>query len=212
MCLNLQPFTITLPQASWRKVLAKLQEGDHYNIRFKVLNSLHHGGVPQNRPRVYIVGIQRSAQVQPFRWPAPSKPPPLDQFLDKADKENIQELSATVRANLKAANKAFKEQQIDPLQRDIIVDVGAGKRRRHWVEGHVPCITKSRGGGRGFWSTKRCRRLWAKEMVRLQGFRNNDLRLDGLSEHKIGQLVGNSMTVGVVQGVLRGVLVAIGRI
>lgn len=193
--------------------MKKLRTGNVYNIRHRVLNSLRHGAVPQNRPRVYIVGIKRTVQVRPFRWPLPKLTPPLRAFLDnQAEAENIEDMTRTTTANLSAAHRDLRKRKIDPRLAEIVVDIGAGKKRRHWTQGHVPCITKSRGGARAFWSTKRSRRLKAKELARLQGFRDHDLALDGLSDHKIGELMGNAMTVGVLQGVLRGALRAIGKI
>ena len=44
-----------------------------YEVHSELLNSCQHGGVPQNRPRLYIVGIATAAKRDPgshFTWPA----------------------------------------------------------------------------------------------------------------------------------------------
>ena len=47
-----------------------------YKVRTRGLNSYYIGGVPQNRPRVYIVGWARAEEVQEFAWPGPIIPTP----------------------------------------------------------------------------------------------------------------------------------------
>ena len=52
-----------------------------YKVRTKVLNSLEVGGVPQNRPRVYIVGWKRALETHDFSWPEHIPPKPLNLLL-----------------------------------------------------------------------------------------------------------------------------------
>ena len=43
--------------------------GDRYFVSWRLLNSMRHGGVPQNRERIYIVGIKRCHRRLTFSWP-----------------------------------------------------------------------------------------------------------------------------------------------
>jgi DNA (cytosine-5)-methyltransferase 1 len=44
-----------------------------YHVTAKVLNSSKHGGVPQNRERIYIVAFKKKKQFQDFEFPGPLK-------------------------------------------------------------------------------------------------------------------------------------------
>ena len=56
-----------------------------YDVHIKTLNSLHHG-VPQNRLRLYFVGILRRCEQCAFAWPSETvNPPTLDSVLSPDD-------------------------------------------------------------------------------------------------------------------------------
>ena len=55
--------------------------GSAYLVTWNICNTMRFG-VPQNRSRIYIVGIRRDCSVKPFTWPSPVDPLPLDEFLD----------------------------------------------------------------------------------------------------------------------------------
>ena len=61
----------------WKQMLATLRSNGKYLVRARVLNTLNFG-IPQNRPRVYIVGVLRTGIPvgQTFLWPRPLGPPP----------------------------------------------------------------------------------------------------------------------------------------
>ena len=50
-------------------VLADLRAGG-YAVSSRVLNAIHHGP-PQNRPRLFIVGLRLESIATPFVWPQP---------------------------------------------------------------------------------------------------------------------------------------------
>ena len=57
-------------------MLATLRSNGKYLVRARVLNTLNFG-IPQNRPRVYIVGVLRTGMpVGTFLRPRPLGPPP----------------------------------------------------------------------------------------------------------------------------------------
>ena len=51
-----------------RTILESLQESGEYNIHHEVLNTEDHG-IPQNRPRLYIIGIKKNDDKGSFSWP-----------------------------------------------------------------------------------------------------------------------------------------------
>ena len=61
-----------------------LKRSGKYFVTWRVLNAMHFG-IPQNRPRVFIVGLLRSAgRPAGFGWPKPHRrrpPLPLTRFL-----------------------------------------------------------------------------------------------------------------------------------
>ena len=49
-------------------IMDKLRESQKYNVHQKIVNTLQNG-VPQNRPRIYIVGILKDLDTGKFEWP-----------------------------------------------------------------------------------------------------------------------------------------------
>ena len=59
-----------------------------YEIYYRCINTLQFG-LPQSRPRVYIVGIRRDKLEKPFRFPEPSDPSlTIDLVLDPVDSDD----------------------------------------------------------------------------------------------------------------------------
>ena len=78
-------------------VLARLG----YKITKRVCNTRDHG-IPQCRPRLYIIGIRRTCHARKFPWPMPVKAPSLLRFVDdsKAKKLSINDLCEIALANV----------------------------------------------------------------------------------------------------------------
>jgi len=112
-------------------------------------------------------------------------------------------LSATNWKNINAAVSAAMAAGLDPLSVDIVVDIGCSPSRANMMHNLCPAITKTRAAGRDFWLMSAARRLTIRELLRLQGFSEQDLYLDGLSESKVGEMVGNAMSVPVLSAVLQ---------
>ena len=73
------------------KVIKKLEgirEGaaTAYDIHHQVLNSMHFG-VPQSRPRLFIVGIKRGTKKMEFNWPVPTESVFISSILDPVSDE-----------------------------------------------------------------------------------------------------------------------------
>lgn len=164
-----------------------------YNIYFKKLNSRDYG-VPQNRSRVFLVGIRDDLSIGfEFPEPIPLKAKASDWFeTDVAD-----------------------EYYLDPedykkLERDTY--------KPFFSTDYIHCITtkwgKTTAKGKPdpqqqqqfIKDEKGIRCLTSEELMRFQGFEPRDAKIlweNGYSRGDIGKLVGNSMTVQVLEAIFR---------
>lgn len=91
-----------------------------YHIYYKVLNAKHYG-VPQNRERIFIIGI-RDDQDNVFTWP---KPIPLLKRLKDVLEENVDEKyylsdSAITKCLKSSANAEMDSKPLDAVSRTLI--------------------------------------------------------------------------------------------
>jgi C-5 cytosine-specific DNA methylase len=141
-----------------------------YKVFDKILNTVDYG-VPQCRRRVYIVMLRKDVICQRFAWPVPTPLQPSSRFLD----DHVD--SGAARAALPAGRLlALQRQEAailragGDLDQDWIVDIYASPKFTQKPKlGIAPCLTKARGGTRGFWITSRRRMTNVSELLRLQG-------------------------------------------
>ena len=62
-------------------IIKELQKGDRYVVSWKVINTKT-CGIPQSRPRLYIVGLRRDVSSKPFLFPFEIAPMALCDLLD----------------------------------------------------------------------------------------------------------------------------------
>ena len=184
-----------------------------YDIQWQRLDTLHHG-VPQSRPRVYIVAFLRSMRlVQPFEFPGQ-----LPHCVKVSKVMTRRNTVVTVRPHASPCaqrniNKA-KAECPDFDTQHVFVDVDAGEKFAHWVAGHLPCLTASRGASSGFYLSTYNRRLTMNEMMRFQGMNPQVLAgwQECMTERQMGHAIGNAMSVNVLQRVLLRALAASGLV
>ena len=95
--------------------------------------------------------------------------------------------------------KQIKEFGLDPTNSAIAVDVDASARHMTWNSMNLPCITRSRH--RGHWITNKKRRTTIKEMLCFQGIAPGSIK-QTCSDAEFGKMVGNSMSLNVVERIL----------
>ena len=81
--------------------------------------------------------------------------------------------------------------------------------RMEWSHNRVPCITKSKGSGPGFWLTKLRRYTTIDELLALQGL-DGVVPSDSMRRTPLGRAIGNAFTLPVVGRILCRVLAAAG--
>jgi DNA-cytosine methyltransferase len=220
---------VTEHKQDFDQILTRLRalNRESYYVSWRVLNTEQHG-IPQHRERVYILGILKTATAgkPKFKWPAPLAPKRLTLFLDRQKPMTKVERHAnwrifyrkadsqSVRVNLWGAiQKAEKEKQdiTDPAS-PVVVDLDGTKSR--YMVNRCPCITRARGST-GFFLLPFGRRMSLAERLRLQGLPTKILRhqkATRCSEHKLGAMVGNAMSVNVLERLLARLLPACGLV
>ena len=138
--------------------------GKHYHIEWSILNSLDYG-LPQNRKRIWVIGVHKDSSYHTIEWPPKDgKPPNSENFLDPktATERDVTQLplptTKTAACQLKFAEAKFK----DLDNQTIFVDTGVGVNRPTSALGHSPCIIRARGPI-GFWISNRRREMSVHE-------------------------------------------------
>ena len=178
-------------------IISTLQSmaGSKYEVHWDLRNTRIHGGLPQDRTRIYVVGILKSKLKNQFRWPPPVACVPLASLLSDGDPsiDRFTPLCKGMQQRLVAMIDKMPSSGKDTFERDFIIDIRASIP--FVTEDYVPTLTATRCSQLGYWSTKRFRRLSIPEMMRLQGA---DFPLlhgweEVISERQMGEIVGNDV-------------------
>lgn len=171
-------------------------DGLGYHVYHSVINSKDHG-IPQNRERIFIVGFR---EFTPFTFPAEE---PLDKFLADVLLDEVPEKFILSDAQIEYMGK----------------EVSTGKN--HWDYGHHSEISKGyaqaitanlhKGVPYGVVDLgDNYRRLTPMECFLLQDFSTEfftAVESLGISDTQLYRMAGNSMTVRVVEKLLRKILI-----
>lgn len=154
-----------------------------YDVHVDVLNTKDYG-IPQNRERVYIIGMKKTHN---WRYSTPPKTPtkPLEDFLLSKRVYNIQP-----KAN---ARKVIKRTNLNMNDNNVIACAGYG----NYMTGMCPTITSSTP----IYLTKYKRYLTPQELLLLQGFRRDFVQV--VSDHQLRRQAGNSMSVNVLVAIFK---------
>jgi DNA (cytosine-5)-methyltransferase 1 len=191
-------------------IWASLSSLPGYNIRWAILNTQDHG-VPQNRPRIFFVGIDQQHDTGTFRFPTALPRISLDLFLDpRLGRPSFMDLppdsQSTARSNVFNILSNIADAGHDPFNEPWAIDCDSSALRSRGCHDVSPCLTRSRGAGH--WLTNRGRRMTVGEMLRLQGWDGPFDRV--VSDRQLGQQLGNAMSVNVIERVLCNLLPAAG--
>ncbi len=190
------------------KIIEKTLRGLGYHIKSKVLNSMTHGNIPQNRERIFIVGFLDEEKAEAFGFPDEIK-------LTK----NFRQFTAN-----EADDKYYYNDK--PLYKRIKDDINSEftiyQWRRKYVrankKGVCPTLTANMGlGGHNvpiIKNHKGIRKLTPRETFLLQGFPQGFKLPKNLADSKLYHQAGNSVVVPVIQRIAKNMRIVLegGRI
>lgn len=171
----------------------------NYNIQYKVLNSKNYGS-PQNRERLFIVGIRKDIK-QTFNFPQPLSYIPC--------------VNEVIKEGEDYSKLLLKTTNIVPRQPNPKTDIKivaeyshlnyASDKRICSTNGISPCLTKS-GSKTRFFDAKHnvYRRLSEKELSRIQGF--GDEYVFPVANTHVKNQLGNSITIQVMKALLKNLV------
>ena len=208
--------------AEWKKFrpvfqgILKTMKTLGYVTTFRVLSSSQYS-VPQDRRRLYMVSIRADSLHRPMTWPEPTGSVTLQSVLTdcEGDKAGRLPRNKAQRAHVEAAYKAAWNQGVNPLKTPVAVDIDCGEKFRSYGVDEARTLTKSRGGQGGPWISTKGRRTSIEEMFAIQGFDAQEYASwaeAGVSKSQMGQMLGNTMSLPVIAGVLAEALWASGLV
>jgi DNA (cytosine-5)-methyltransferase 1 len=184
-------------------MLRRLEEAGYF-LRHETLNSATHGGVPQNRERVFVVGFRDPKPAEQFEFP---KPVPLE-----IDFRTLLDQKVPSKYFYDDRFGAFSEIKSKVLRPDAIY-----QWRRQYVRenksGVCPTLTANMGSGGHnvplVLDSQMVRKLTPRETARLQGFPDT-FKLPNMSDSHLYHQFGNSVTVPLIERIAKSLTTALG--
>ena len=178
-------------------------------LKPKVLNSMTHGGIPQNRERVFLVGFLDQVDYSEFSWPQETD-------IEAGLRELIQQRGVSEKYYYTAEKyDCYHEIKKVVKSRDT-----AYQWRRVYVRenksGVCPALTANMGSGGHnvpiVLVEDGIRKLTPHECAKLQGFdRYPFVMPDDLSDSHLYHQFGNSVTVPLIEKIATGISRVIGQ-
>ena len=197
--------------------------GKRYIVRWKKIDA-RVLGLPQSRPRFYIIGYRRGTPEAAYFWNKWSWPLPFPTrvgLLECLDRQSFvlgTPISGTVtRRNLDKLHAHIAAGNLD-LTHPIMVDFAASARRGQATSDYSPCLTLSRCEQRGFWlllpqhmvssGFPLMHRLDSVDMARLQGYPGELISKFGIhiKESSFRRAVGNAINFQVLAVLVRSMV------
>lgn len=167
---------------TFKTILAALNEIG-YNVEYKVLNSKDYG-TPQSRERIWIICIRKDLEFN-FKFP------------------NKQELKYKFKDLL--LDLPFRE--IPPFQYTKFGDTLRISQLKTTNEDLFHTMTTNRTHSNQYLLNPQktlCRNFNKKESMRLMGFFEDEINLDGLTDNQVHKLAGNGWDVNISKQIIRG--------
>ncbi len=213
---NVAALTSVVHKKTFEQMLAQLRASGLYFVSWRCFNALHFG-LPQNRNRVFILGLLRSAvPVSSFPWPKPRQrtPLPLKKFLCGGVGVITKAPRPYTKAHLQRQLllKKVRANGGVPETMPYALDIFSG-RTAHFMLDRVPCLTRSRTGCGGFYISCLRRCLTVEEMLNLQGLPVSYVERAhalGITDRQLAQMVGNAIPTNVLQVLLCRIITKLG--
>lgn len=103
---------------------------------------------------------------------------------------------------------------IDLARQIVVIDIGCSLNYAQWCVDHFPTITAGRAKGCGWWLLPHRRKVTIEELYLLQGFDPNRIMAAaeraGVCKTALGMMVGNAMSLPILERLLPPALARIG--
>ena len=186
------------------KVILEAFRAEGYEPRFKVLNAMEYGNVPQNRERIYIVGFRDAEDVKNFDFPEPVKL--TKKLSDIIDFES--RLSDEFYYTPGKYKGDIYEQLVAAMDDPDTVYQWRRKYVRKNKSGVVPTLTANQGeGGHNVCLIKTkygIRKMTPHECFNAQGFPEN-FKLPEQLNSRLYKQAGNSVCVSVINRIAQNI-------
>jgi DNA (cytosine-5)-methyltransferase 1 len=190
------------------RVILEALRNEGYKYRYRVLNAMEYGNMPQNRERIYIVAFRDDADFAKFSFPDPI---PLTRSL-----EDVIDFHSKVDDRYYYTKGKYKGDIYDKLVEGMDDNRAIYQWRRQYVRknksGVVPTLTANMGGGGHnvplILSDTGIRKLTPHECFNVQGF-PADFVLPDLAESRLYKQAGNSVCVDVIYRIAENIASAI---
>ncbi len=180
-----------------------------YIVDWRKLDTKHFG-IPQSRPRIWIVCVRVDVLERPLVWPTPGLPcTTIDALLGPRPARLLAQRSlpppGTCRINVLRGIERLQARGVDPFRETHIIEIDHSQSRQgNIMQGCSPCLTRARAQAGGHWISTHGRRLGTEAMLKLQGMRPNRLQLPPtVSANNFNAMIGNSMSVNIIEALLR---------
>ena len=166
--------------AKIRKKISKNIREAGYGVKWKVLNSRTHGGVPQNRRRLYMIGIKIEALVREFSFPKAIANIGLQDLLEDPSTSQTALASQAKPCAVSTREKSIINVGLTRLREKhgvspsdstpCVVDGHASLKFSSAMPAVSPSLTATRALCDGHYIASRKRYMHLEEMARLQGY------------------------------------------
>lgn len=180
-----------------------------YHVKYKVLNAMDYGNVPQNRERIYIVGFLDKNQCDKFKFP---ETVPLTTKLS-----DIIDFHTKMNEKYYYTPGKYKGDIYEKLVEAMDDDRAVYQWRRQYVRknksGVVPTLTANQGmGGHNVCLIKTdngIRKMTPHECFNTQGFPTTFKLPADMAESRLYKQAGNSVCVSVIKRIADNIAIAI---
>lgn len=185
------------------KVIREALVTNGYTIKWKVLNTMEYGNVPQNRERIYIVGFKNEKACEAFSFP------------DKMELKAA--LSDFINYNDKCDEYFYYREGRQPFYKSLVKDIknknSVYQWRRQYVRenksGVVPTLTANMGtGGHNvplILTDRGIRKLTPRETFNVQGFPKQFKLPKDMARSHLYKQAGNSVSVPVIKRIAENI-------
>lgn len=197
---------------TFKIILNTLQEELNYYVPTPEILNAKHFGVPQNRPRIFIVGFRGDLNINNFNYPQPiGKPVSIKDILEQQEVSVKYYLSQCYLETLYRHRQRHKNKGngfglcvVDPEQISNSIMVGGMGKERNLVKDEKLTNFQPVTRIKGEVNKEFVRRMTPREWARLQGF-PEDFKIV-VSDGQAYKQFGNSVAIPVVEAVAREVI------